>query len=116
MKAINKIDDGKTHYEVSTFSYTETLQLLHNIYSDRSAQFNITISPLGSKLQALGCILFCYQRRDVRVIYSIPSQYNAKRYSDGCKALWQIEFGSIEKLRSLLGSAGKLRMEKGDER
>jgi hypothetical protein len=111
MKKINKIDDNQSWFQVSTFSYKETFQILHNIYRERSAQFNLSISPLGSKLQALGCVLFCFQHRDVRVVYSIPSQYNAMRYSDGCKALWQIEFGSTAELRSLINSAGKLRME-----
>ena len=116
MKEINKIDNTQSSYDVSTFSYKNTLQLLHTVYRDRSPWFNLTVSPLGSKLQALGCVLFCHQRRDVRVIYSIPSQYNAKRYSDGCKALWQIKFGSVAALRSLLSSTGKLRMEKIETR
>jgi hypothetical protein len=112
MKKINNINDNQTWFQVSTFSYKETFQILHNIYRERSAQFNLSISPLGSKLQALGCVLFCFQHLDVRVIYSIPSQYNAMRYSDGCKALWQIKFGGTAQLRSLINSAGKLRMER----
>jgi hypothetical protein len=110
MRDLNGIDDQKVSYNVSTFSYKDTFQLLHRIYDERCTEFNISLSPLGSKLQALGCVLFCCQQPDVRVFYSVPKRYNASQYSDGCKALWHIDFGFVSHLRQLLDSAGELVM------
>ncbi len=111
MKRINGIGEGTPQYLVSTFDYRETLRALEDLYSEKSERHTITVSPLGSKMQALGIALFCYMHPDVRVIFSIPTEYNAFQYSEGCKAMWEIKFGNLSELRRNLGDVGRLRVE-----
>ena len=111
VKKINGIGVDTQHFEVSTFDYKDTLQCLENLYAKLSEKNRITISPLGSKMQALGTALFCYMHHDVRVILSSPREYNAAQYSEGCKEVWKIDFGSLGKLQRNLDQVGTLRIE-----
>jgi hypothetical protein len=111
MKKINGIGEGVPQYEVSTFEYKDTLQVLERLHADRSERHTMTLSPLGSKMQALGTALFCYMHPDVRVIFSTPKEYNAAQYSDGCKEVWEIDFGALGELRRTLDEVGTLWIE-----
>ena len=111
VKKINGIGIDTQYFEVSTFDYKDTLQRLENLYTKLSEESRITISPLGSKMQALGTALFCYMHHDVRVILSSPREYNAAQYSEGCKEMWKINFGSLEELRYNLDQVGTLHIE-----
>ena len=102
MKTINEIGQGAPQYEVGTFNYKDTLCVLERLHLERSETHTITLSPLGSKMQALGTALFCYIHPDVRIILSMPKEYNAMQYSEGCKDLWRIDFGSLKELRQKL--------------
>lgn len=111
MKKINAIDDNMRHCEVSTFDYREALRILESLYIELSKKYRITISPLGSKMQALGTALCCYMHPDVRIIFSSPKEYNAIQYSKGCKEIWNIDFGNTRDLRSNLDIVGTLAVE-----
>ena len=111
MKKINGIDQEICHFEVSTFDYKETLRCLENLHAELSDRSTITVSPLGSKMQALGTALFCYMHYDVRLIFSSPKEYNAAQYSKGCKKGWKIDLGSLSELRRNLDQVGTLRIE-----
>jgi len=112
MKRINAIPQDAPQVEVSTFDYKDTLRVLERLHGELSGSYTITLSPLGSKMQALGTALFCYMHPDVRIIFSTPREYNAAQYSKGCKAVWKIEFGSLdEELRRKLDQVGTLRVE-----
>jgi len=111
MRTINAIDKAVPQYEVSTFDYQDTLQVLERLYSEKSESHTITLSPLGSKLQALGTALFCYMHPDVRIIFSTPKEYNAAQYSDGCKDAWEIDLGALGQLRRSLDKVGTLHIE-----
>ena len=111
MKKINAIGEGVPQYEVNTFDYKDTLQVLEGLHADKSERYTITLSPLGSKMQALGTALFCYMHPDVRVIFSTPKEYNAAQYSKGCKNVWEIDFDALDKLRRSLDEVGTLRIE-----
>ena len=108
MKEINNIPLGCPTYEVSTFDYKETLKTLDKIYNDNNLEFNINISALGSKMQTLGIAIFCYVRPEVSVYFAIPKKYNPKRYSEGCKATWQINFYELGNTRKILDKVGQL--------
>jgi hypothetical protein len=108
MRKINKIPDSAPQYEVSTFDFKDTLKTLEQIYLERWERFNITISPLGSKMQALGISLFCYLHWDVRVMFARPMEYNAALYSEGYRNIWKVDIESMPSMRSLLDSVGKL--------
>ena len=110
MKKINEIDEETRYLEVSTFDYKQTLKVLEKLHAELSDKSRITISPLGSKMQALGTALFCYMHSDVRVILSSPREYNAAQYSEGYKEVWKIDFGPLAELRSNLDQVGLLRI------
>jgi hypothetical protein len=111
MKRINGIGDAVPQYEISTFDYKETLGVLERLYAEKAERHTITLSSLGSKMQALGTALFCYMHPDVRVILSTPKEYNAAQYSEGCKNVWEIDFGPLDQLRRSLDEVGSLRIE-----
>jgi hypothetical protein len=111
MREINAIGEDVPQYEVSTFDYKETLRRFESLHADKSETHTITVSPLGSKMQALGIALFCYMHPDVRVIFSTPKEYNAVQYSVGCKAVWEIDFGAAGERRRRLDEVGTLRIE-----
>ena len=110
MKNINGIGEDTRHFEISTFDYKDTLQRLESLHAELSEKSRITLSPLGSKMQALGTALFCYMHQDVRVILSSPREYNASQYSEGCKDVWKIDFGHLGELRHNLDQVGTLRI------
>jgi hypothetical protein len=111
MRQINGLDEGHCQFEVETFDYKAALAQLESIYQMRWRDYRLTLSPLGSKLQALGTAIFHQMHPDVRVIFASPKRYNAKKYSQGCKALWQVDFGPLQELRQTLSSIGCLTVE-----
>ena len=111
VKKINGIGESEPQHHVSTFDYKETLRTLEKLHMDTSEQHTITVSPLGSKMQALGTAIFCYMHPDVRIIFAMPKEYNAAHYSKGWKAVWKINFGPLEELRRKLDRVGKLHID-----
>jgi hypothetical protein len=108
MREINQIGPIARQCEVNTFDYKDALERLESIYREMSERYNLTVSPLGSKLQSIGLSLFCYLHPDVRVMVSAPKEYNAANFSEGCVASWMIEFGFTGELRSRLELVGTL--------
>ncbi|MBT9132354.1 MAG: hypothetical protein DDT33_00868 [Firmicutes bacterium] len=108
VREINKIPDSAPSYEVTTFDYKKTIEKLESIYKPQDSKYHITISPLGSKLQSLGIALFWYMRQDVSIVFAIPKQFNARQYSEGCKATWKIDFGNLQNIRKTLDRVGQL--------
>lgn len=98
-------------FNVSTFDYRESVTLLNRLYEERSLSSKLTLSPMGSKLQALGAALFCYMRPDVRVIFATPKEYNTSAFSKGCKDTWIINFGDLDRLKAQLDQVGQIRLE-----
>ena len=108
LREINELKPEDIQYEVSTLHYQDTLTTLEAIHNRLLDRYKLTLSPIGSKMQALGGSLFSYIHPDARVVFAIPKEYNAALYSEGCRETWKIEFGSLSDLRSLLMSVGKL--------
>lgn len=108
MRTINRIRDSAPQREVCTFDYRDTLKVLQRLHRERSENQTITLSPLGSKMQALGTTLFCHMHPDVRIILSTPKEYNAAQYSEGCRDVWGLDFGSLAELRRNLDRVGTL--------
>lgn len=112
MRKINKIlPDFRTH-DVSTFDYKETLKALDKIYNDKNLDFHINISALGSKMQSLGIAIFCHIRPEISVYLAIPKKFNPKQYTEGCEATWQIDFGDLKNIKSILNKVGQLEIVK----
>lgn len=111
MRKLNRIASDAKVCEASTFDYREVWGILESIYDDRWEASNITLSPLGSKLQAIGVTLFCLRHSDVRVLFSVPKQYNRKQWSHGVRELWQISFGNAREFLSNMRRAGAIQLE-----
>ena len=111
MRKINKITDEAKVFDASTFDYREAWRILEQIYNERWEGSNITLSPLGSKMQALAVTLFCIRHPDVLVLLSTPQQYNSQQWSDGVRDLWRVSFGSAREFVSEILRAGTLKLE-----
>ena len=111
LKEINGLTDTDVQYQISTLDYKDTLKSLEPIHDRLSNEYKLTLSPIGSKMQALGSSLFCYIHPDTRIVFAIPEEYNAAQYSEGCRETWKIEFGHLSQLRELLRSVGRLVVE-----
>ena len=111
LKEINGLTETDLQHEICTLDYRDTLSRLESIYGQLWDRFKLTLSPIGSKMQALGSSLFSHMHPDTRIVFAIPEEYNATQYSDGCRQTWRIELGSLSNLRNLLGSVGKLEID-----
>ncbi|MEO6503943.1 MAG: hypothetical protein ABIQ09_18805 [Jatrophihabitantaceae bacterium] len=92
---------------LSTFDYLATIRTLDAKYLEFFGREQVTIIPLGSKMQTLGVSLFCTMRPDVMVLLALPEQYTDGPYSLGVEALWGIRFGPVDQLRERLFSLGQ---------
>jgi hypothetical protein len=108
---INNIPPSALTYEVSTFDYKKTLEILERVYRPFDCKYLVNIAPLGSKMQSLGVVLFWYIRPEVSVYFASPQEYNAAQYSEGCKGTWKIDLGALAGLRRKLDEVGTLRIE-----
>jgi len=111
-RRINEIPASVPAYEVSTFDYKKTLEILERVYQPFDCKYLVNIAPLGSKMQSLGVVMFWYMHPEVSIYYASPREYNAAQYSEGCKDTWRLEFGSVMKLRALLDNVGTLNVIK----
>lgn len=108
LKEINGLTEADVQYEISTLDYRQTLSTLDSIHGQLWDKYKLTLSPIGSKMQALGSSLFCHMHPDTRIVFAVPQEYNAAQYSEGCRETWKIDFGPLSELRDLLRSVGKL--------
>ena len=108
MREINKIAPSWRCYEVSTFDYRDTMKALDGIVEQWGTKYNVTIAPLGSKLQCVGVALFCYIHQEVSLALAVAERYNAERYSEGCKAVWRLDLGRVPGLRKQLDLVGQI--------
>lgn len=108
VREINEIPPSAPSYEVSTFDYRETVAAIERVYGPFNCKYHVTIAPLGSKLQSVGIVLFWYTRPEVSIVFASPKEYNAAQYSEGCKAVWCIDFGPTSELRALLDTVGQV--------
>jgi hypothetical protein len=108
---IHAVPDEHEPVELSTFHYTDTLLELERVYQRWALLCNLTVAPMGSKLQALGCALFCCAHPDVRVMFAQPEEYNAARYTQGVRNLWSVPLGPLDKLVGRLLDVGTLTRE-----
>lgn len=92
---IHQLDEAAQRMELDTFDYRQTLERLESLYAERAGEHQLTLVPMGSKLQAVGVALFCRLRPDVRVVFASPERYLADGYSDGCREMWDIFIGPV---------------------
>lgn len=107
---VGLIDEDVHQYVVSTFDYKDCLMTLQRVYGKEWGGRNVDLAPVGSKMQALGSVLFCYMHPDVRVLLTAPVEYN-DLYSEGTRDIWCVDFESTRELRRVLDSVGSLVFE-----
>ena len=110
-RSINNIPESACCYELDTFDYKNTLEMLERVYEPLDCQYLVNIAPLGSKLQSVGVMLFWYVHPEIGIYFASPREFNAYQYSEGCKATWSIDFGSLVKTREIMDSVGTLRLD-----
>jgi hypothetical protein len=67
---------------VSTLNPIEVYENLEKIYESHK-DWNLYVSPLGSKIQALGIYLFAKQHPEIQIVYAVPLEYLEEDYSKG---------------------------------
>lgn len=89
---------------ISTFDYKNALETLEDIWLERRYGFQMSIAPLGSKMQHLGTFLFLALHQEVGLWLAEPRQYRAARFSQGVGQAWVVDLGSTKDLRNDLAS------------
>lgn len=75
----------------STLWPHETLSILYFTWDLYAGASDITLVPLGSKMQTLAMILFAWANPECRLEFIDPLQYRPDRYSMGVGPIWQLE-------------------------
>lgn len=116
IKEVNNIHyDYQQSSVISTFDYKETFHELDRVYSNLRDSKNCTVAPLGSKNQCIAISLFCQVHQEISIVFATPEEYNAKHYSEGCRDIWVIDFGSCKNIVDLLRSVGNLEIQTESE-
>jgi hypothetical protein len=68
----------------STLNYAETLDVLLRVYSERSIQERLIVSPTGSKMQTVAVAIFRSFLDDVQIVFPTPLTFVApEHYTEG---------------------------------
>lgn len=89
--AIKGIQNLAEH-TASTLDYRETLQILLQVYAERSMYDRFVVAPTGSKMQALAIGLFRAVLHDIQIVYPTPMTFTAPReHTVGCRELYVLD-------------------------
>ena len=77
---------------LSQFNYVEVFNGLETIYMKYCRVNNITVVPLGGKMQTLASLLFLKNHPDVKLLIPLPKKYDPRRYSVGVGKTFEIIF------------------------
>lgn len=96
----NSIDQeykGKViqQFSLGAYDVVKSYQTLRDICREYEEDYNISVLIQGTKLQALGAILYSIENKSIEIIHAKPAIYNMDDYSSGigdtflfdCKAL-----------------------------
>jgi len=109
-RAVNNIDESSLCQTVDSIDYRQTILHLEHVYLRKWRTHNISISPLGTKMQRLGVALFNYFRPSTRLIYAHPVKYNSSKWSNGVGETFVVNLGCTQDLRRKLIQVGSLRV------
>lgn len=109
-RLVNGIAESDVTYNLDVLDYRDTMLYLEKIYLQYWKSRNISISPLGTKMQRLGVLFFNYCRPSTRLVFSSPRKYSAGKWSYGTGMTYCTHFPSISQLRENLLSLGQLRI------
>ena len=110
----NHIPSSDVLCHVSDSDYRDVVSALDAVYRRSQFKENVTVVPLGTKMQTVGVALHCLLRPAVRVLVADPLRYRADAYSHGVGESTALEFGSVSALRALVRSVDSLVVQSGD--
>ena len=87
--------------EMNTFGYRNSLRCLSKLLFDEYSilqKYNVHLAILGSKLQTIGCWIFCNIVRSITCVTGIPLRYFPDAFSEGIGASWIFRLESPKKL------------------
>lgn len=96
---------NRSYKFASTYDYTEIFSLAVDIF-DANIDKNISLLPMGGKLQALGLALALSARPEVCVKHAKPHAYNTHKYSVGIGECSSVHFRSVHQVRSRVAEIG----------
>jgi hypothetical protein len=76
--------------------------VLEQLFMRRRNSHHMTVVPLGSKMQAVGAVLFSFLRPEVRLLSAEPAFYEVEHYTHGVGPGWHLRLGSVTELRQQL--------------
>lgn len=96
----NLVDEnGVLIRKTSTLDYTDTFNLLAEIYRKYCVENRIVLAPTGSKMQSVGCALLKLCCPDVHIEYPTPESYYVAGYSSSeIREIHQVIFENIYSL------------------
>lgn len=105
---------GISKKEVSTFDYTETIEILNTIYSEYKYTHKCIIAPTGSKLQTLGVLFFKQMYPEIQLVYPVTTEFS-KEYTKGCSNIWQLELKNFFEFMIEIGNLRKAGLKEIDD-
>ncbi len=95
--------DGLLVRKCSTLNYTETFELIADIYKKFGEDYRIILSPTGSKMQAIGCALIKNCCEDIHIEYPTPESYYVDGFSSSeIREIHQVYFSNFQSHIQLL--------------
>lgn len=88
---------GEYRIHLSSFDYIKTVEALFCLSKAHRYSHFLTIAPFGSKMQALGVFIFTRIRPETQIVYASPKDFHP-RYSQGVKAIHEVEFSNPRQL------------------
>ena len=94
---INRLDDTPgERWVTSTLDYTETLNLLLEMYRTHGLSDRLLVAPTGSKMQSVGVGIFRAFMRDVQIVYPTPHGFvSPDSYTVGVGPLYTLELDNF---------------------
>jgi hypothetical protein len=101
IKQLNHIEKitSKEEYDLSTFYYAETLDILLDIYDQHNKEEKIVIAPTGSKMQSVAVGIFRAFMEDVQIVYPTPVSFNdPEKYTLGVQQMYKLNLDAFNVL------------------
>lgn len=82
------IDFGE-QYIAGPRDYLAVRDAIASIYQKYNGEFNIVVATNSTKLQSLGALIVCRERREITAVYAEPQLYNTLR-TEGFGKIWGV--------------------------
>ncbi|WP_323170911.1 hypothetical protein [Natrialba sp. PRR66] len=83
---LNRQDTERFYFPANSISGSR--QVIDDLISEYSDEYNILLSPMSTKLSTLGAWDTARNSEEVQVLYTVPGNYNLENYSSGIGSLY----------------------------